>query len=301
MKSIPFVLERAEATRNAQSEIATAWVWPEKTVLQWDADIADLKARQLAELQARVALQSQNELWDSALDEIAANTRKVVRLAKTRHRNDPVKLQMFSGITVSTSSRDRIYNSGRELSEVWNSVDALWEPLTGLTAGGFGSALGNADGQKTFSQRKYTLWRRRAIELEVKALALDELNVAWYSDAITRFAEGTVEGDLIRSTVPTTTQSAEPVGQAVISHLMAVDGTIHFDCLADHATRFTYLHRLPGATEYEVLLADTDETSVTLEDQPPGEHSFKAFGSNSQGDGPESTPASVTVAAALAA
>ena len=82
---------------------------------------------------------------------------------------------------------------------------------------------------------------------------------------------------------------------------MAADGTIHFDCTADHASRYTYLHRPPGATEYEVLLADTEETSVTLEDQPSGEHFFKAFGSNAQGDGPESAPANVLVAAAQAA
>ena len=71
--------------------------------------------------------------------------------------------------------------------------------------------------------------------------------------------------------------------------------------IAEHATRFTVLHRLPGSSQYLVLVADNPENSITLEDQPPGEHFFKAFGTNSQGNGAESVPASVTVAAALAA
>lgn len=58
MKSIPFVLDRAAATRNARAEIATQWVWPEKILIQWDSDIAALKYAQLAELDARVTFQN---------------------------------------------------------------------------------------------------------------------------------------------------------------------------------------------------------------------------------------------------
>ena len=104
-----------------------------------------------------------------------------------------------------------------------------------------------------------------------------------------------------RSTVPTTSDPVEPVGQAVISGIISDGGTIHFDIAAEHATRFTVLHRLPGSSQYTGLVADSPENSVTLDDQPPGEHFFKAFGTNSQGNGIESVRASVTVAATLAA
>jgi len=124
--------------------------------------------------------------------------------------------------------------------------------------------------------------------LMARAEALYDDCVAWYSDATTRFREGTPQGDLVRSTVPTTTSPTDAVGQAVISHVMVTGGTIHFDCAASHATQFTYLHKAPGSMQFVVLLADTAETSVTLQGQPNGEHRFKAIGSNSQGTGPES-------------
>lgn len=302
MKSIAFVLERAQASRNAQAEFASQWVWPEKTVIQWDTDIAALKAAQIAELQARVAYQNNTEQWDALLAEVETTCRKVVRLAKTRFRNDSVKFAMFAELTITKSSRDRIYNTAREILEVWDNVDGTWEPIPGIVMGGLGSMLGNSDAKKTVNQRLYTTWRRKALEQDAKARNLDELNVAWYSDATTRFSEGTMEGDLIRSTVPTTTEPVEAVGQAVISHLIVNNGTIHFDWTAPHASRYTVLHRTPGTPEYVVLHGDTTETSITLENQSPGVHWFKAFGVNSQGDGPESVPVSIEVpAAAIAA
>ena len=60
------------------------------------------------------------------------------------------------------------------------------------------------------------------------------------------------------------------------------------------------LHRLPGTSQYVVLVADSLESSVTLDDQPPGVHWFKAFGTNSQGNGEKSIPVSVEVSAAAA-
>lgn len=301
MKSIPFVLDRAAASRNAQAEIATQWVWQEKSLIQWDADIAALKNAQLAELDARVSFQNNTEEWDVLLGQIEGNVRKILRLAKTHFRNDPVKSAMFEGFSPVRGGRDRIYNFGREVLEVWDNTDSAWNPYPGIDVGGLGSMLSNADGKKIINQRLRTTWRRKVLEMDVKAQILDEANVVWYSEATTRFPEGTWEGDLIRSTVPTTSDPVEPVGQAVISGIIADAGTIHFDVASEHATRFTILHRLPGTSQYVVLVADSLESSVTLDDQPPGEHLFKAFGTNSQGNGEESAPASVTVAAALAA
>src|SRR5688572_6635568 len=45
MISIDFTRNRAQPTRDVQASLAlapTTWVWPEKTVVQWDNDIAAL-------------------------------------------------------------------------------------------------------------------------------------------------------------------------------------------------------------------------------------------------------------------
>jgi hypothetical protein len=76
-----------------------------------------------------------------------------------------------------------------------------------------------------------------------------------------------------------------------------VSGTdVHFDVTAAHATRFTYLHQPPGSPVFVVALADSEQTSLTLHGLAPGQHGFKAFGSNSDGRGPDSAVTLVTVA-----
>ena len=130
-----------------------------------------------------------------------------------------------------------------------------------------------------------------------KARAVDADSVAWYAAATRKFPAGTVEGDMLRSTVPTTSRPESPVGQAVISNVMVSGTDIHFDCAAPHATRFTYLHQTPGASGFVVVVAETPEASLTLHGQIAGLHKFKALGRNSRGTGPESAVAEVTVAA----
>jgi hypothetical protein len=139
-----------------------------------------------------------------------------------------------------------------------------------------------------------------ALNAKLRAVNQDCLN--WYKDVTRHFPDGTTAGDMIRSTVPTTTRPEEPVGQAVISNLMAsADGTIHFDVAADHGTKFTYLHKAPGQAAFVVVVTDSPESHLTLHNQAPGVHEFKAIGRNSRGEGPESAVAQVTVAQQQAA
>jgi hypothetical protein len=97
------------------------------------------------------------------------------------------------------------------------------------------------------------------------------------------------------------TRTETPVGQAVISDLEISAGTIHFRVSAPGATRYTYLHEAPGVAAFVVVLADSPEASFALPAQPVGLHRFKVIGSNSQGNGPESAVAEVTVAQSQAA
>ena len=301
MKSLPFVKQRALATRNAQASVASLWIWPEKTVKQWDNALGELDSFIAVERTASVNLQEQAAGWDVALQEIERTSRDVLRLGKTRNRRDPAKLAVLKATKLRFGSRENIQQTGFNVLEVWNKIDPGWEPLPGTKAAAFQSLLEDSDAQKKSYAQKFTGWREAATDLMARAETLDDDCVAWYSDATVRFREGTPEGDMIRSTVPTTTVPTGTVGQAVISHLLVTGSTIHFDCDAPHATQFTYLHKAPGSAQYVVLLADTPEKSMTLFGQPAGEHRFKALGSNSQGVGPESQEAIATLAASQAA
>jgi hypothetical protein len=131
--------------------------------------------------------------------------------------------------------------------------------------------------------------------------ALHNDNVTWYAAATRQFPKGRPFGEMIRATVPVTTDATEQVGQAVIKNLLVAGGTVRFDVEAAHAATFTCLQKRLGETVWSVLPANTPEASVTPGRLAPGEHRFKAFGANAQGIGPESAEAVATIAPANAA
>ena len=57
MKSLPFVKDRALASRNAQASVAAQWVWPEKNVAEWDSALTELETLGAVERTASVDLQ----------------------------------------------------------------------------------------------------------------------------------------------------------------------------------------------------------------------------------------------------
>ena len=301
IRSLLFVETRATASKAAQEIVASLWVWDEKPVAEWIADLAELDTLDVAEVTKRAELRSAAAAWDDTLSQVKQIIRDVVRLGRIRFRKQPTKLHQFEVLKTNGKSRQAIYDQGRALEKAWLETDAAWEPLEDLTAGSLGSLLAAALAQSEAHVDMKAQWRTAAAELYSKACALDEDNVAWYVEATTRFAVGTTMGDMIRSTVPTTYNPPPDVGQAVLSHLMVQDNAVHFDCDAPHATRFTYLYQAPGSPVFAVVTALTKEKSFTLGNLVPGVHRFKAFGRNSGGEGEESAVLEVTIAQEQAA
>ena len=301
IRSVLFVDTRATATKSAQDIVKAIWAWEEKTVPQWIADLADFDVLDVAETTKRAELRSAAAAWDGTLTSIKQITLDVVRLGRTRFRKQPAKLKHFEVLKTNARSRQDVYDQGRELEKAWLQTDAAWEPLDDVTTAVLGSTLAAAMALADTHVTKKAQWRTAAADLYNKARELDEDNVAWYTAATTRFPAGTTQGDMIRSTVPTTYNPPSPVGQSVLSHLMVQNNSIHFDCDAPHATKFTYLYKAPDSPVFVVVTALTKDRSLTMENLGPGVHRFKAFGRNSGGEGPESEVLEVTLAQAQAA
>jgi hypothetical protein len=301
MLSIDFVKTRAQATRDAQANIAATWTWSQKTVAQWDADTTALNQLIADESDKRIQWRNAAELWQSDIDKIQEITRKVKSLGSVQFRNNAVIMTLLDSLRTDATSRADIYDQGLAARDVWDEADDAWQITPTETLAAFSAVLeSNLARQKAHSPA-YAAWRRAAAALNNKAEAVDRDNVAWFTEATRRFPFGTTDGDLIRSTVPTTSRAEQPVGQAVISNLLVSGGAIHFDCSAPQATRYTYLHQQPASPAFVVALADSPETSFNLQGQPAGVHRFKVFGSNSRGQGAESDVVQVTVAASAAA
>ena len=221
--------------------------------------------------------------------------------SRVHFRNDPVRLHLWE--SVSTDARDRagVYEQGLAARDAWQETDPAWTLSATDTLAAFSALLTGCLTKQAAHSAKFTAWRRASAVLMNKARQVDEDCIAWYAEATRRFPEGTTEGDLIRSAVPTTSRAEPPVSQAVISNLVVNAGTIHFDVSAESATRFTYLHQSPGSGAFVVVSADVPEANLTLTNQSNGVHRFKAFGSNSAGSGAESAVAEATVSVSAAA
>ncbi len=301
MKSVLFVVTRALATRNVQAALAALWIWIEKTVQGWDDALAAIAQKENALSAALVAMRSQAQVLDGSLEEVTRISRDVVRLGKSRFRNEAEKAALYHSVRLEFDGRPLTQKTGRSVYEVWAKTDAAWVPLPDLTLSVLGSLLAAAEAQEAVLSQKRTAWRAAGIAVMTAAAALDRDNVAWYNDATVRFPADTEQGQLIRSMVPTTTTAQPAVGQAVIENLMVAGRELHFDVSAAHATSYTYYQLAPGASEWVAVLSNVPQTSLTLHDQPVGEHRFKAVGHSSRGSGAASAEAVVTVAEAAVA
>lgn len=304
MISIDFTRTRAQATRDTQASLAappTSWTWSEKSVEQWDKDLEALDDLKIDESARRTQWRNAAELWQADIDGIQRFSRDVARKGNFRFRNDPVKVQLFQALVTDATSRSGVYEQGLAARDAWKEVDPAWQLSKQDTLAAFSSLLKASLAKQSAESAKFTAWRWASAALMNKAVLVDVDNVAWYAEATRKFPGGTTEGDSIRSAVPTTSRAEPEVGQAVISNLVSSGRTIHFDVAAPGATRFTYLQQAPGSPAFVVALADSPQSSFTLQGQPNGLHRFKVVGSNSGNSGPESTVAEVTVSVAAAA
>ena len=304
MISIAFAKTRAAATRDAQVLLTAApinWTWHEKTALQWTTDLTVLTQLQTDEGLKRTEWRLAAETWEGDLIEIQRITREVARKGAFHFRHDAVKVRVFAALRTDGKNRQDIHDQGRAARDAWQTADAAWTFSEDVTVGSLSSLLATAQVREGTHGTKLAVWRNVAAGVMEKARSLNEESVAWYADATAQLGPDTAPGMMIRTTVPTTSRPAQPVQQAVISNLMVSGKDIHFDCAAPHATRFTYLQQTPGSPAYVVVAAESEEAHLTLHDQVPGLHRFKAFGSNAESQGPESAVTEVTVAAAAVA
>jgi hypothetical protein len=295
MISIVFVKERAQATRDAQAQVAAQWLWPERTLAQWDADITGLGTLEAAEAAASAAATAEGATLDGELADVETLCRTVVQVGRAHFRGDEVKGALFQSVRVDASGRQALLSSAQEVHAAWEEADAAWSPWAGVTLAVLGSALAAADAKLRAYSLLRTAWRSAAKQVLVAARALDRRCVAWYAQAIKRFPADTAEGLMIRAAVPTTWRPPPPVGQAEIVNPMASGSDVHLDAHAENATRYTFLQQSPGSPGFVVVLADSRDGHLTLHNQVPGVHRFKAVGRNSGGEGPESAIVEITV------
>lgn len=198
-ESLDFVLQRAQGTRAAQAAILLVWVWEEKTLPQWDSSIAAFVLQMEGVEDADADTLGKRGDLDAAIEALRSLTRRCLNIAKNKFRNTPAKLEVLANLHVEAGSRSGKIQESLEWESAWEEVDAAWVPLASFKT----QRLATQTLLESFTNVQASA-RSEATKL---AQLKDQLSAdcrAWYEAATNVFLEGTPEGDMIRSTVPTT-------------------------------------------------------------------------------------------------
>lgn len=219
--SVDFVRERAEKTRAVQATLATggsAWIWPKKTMVQWDADLLQLDgaaAGTLAQLagEKEAVYRGLRGSLETRTGTIHTKTLQAVGVMRARALDDPELRPGVDELSARGDSVRAIEEEGEELLAVWKEdFGTAFVPAPGLTYTAFMALFIGAAGPPVVLSLRMLKTDYKASRAAARAAAgryntvinrLWDECVAWYAEVTAVFPAGTDEGDLIRSEVPT--------------------------------------------------------------------------------------------------
>ncbi len=230
--SIEFVIERANKTRAAQATLSAApeaWVWPEKTLAQWDADLLQTDGGTLGTLaynanRDHVAFENAHGLLDERYGTMKARTKQAVLIMRGKAARNAALAPAVDELTAKASSWRGIEDEAEDCLAVWTTTfgGAAYTPAPGNTHAGFkvlfdGDAaavppVASLRALKTPHREKLAVARVSTGLFNALVSRLENECVQWYADATAIFLEGTPLGDMIRNTVPTSNNYNPPTG-----------------------------------------------------------------------------------------
>jgi hypothetical protein len=231
--SIDFLKDRVDKTRSVQTQIAATWLWPLKTVAQWEADgtaldktVEDSLANVATE--AHTTAEASRGALDTRLNSIHVQTVAVVGVMRVRAQRQPEIRHVVDELSARADSRDGIEKEGTALLSAWKLEfgGAAFVPAPGVTYDAFRelfyghaadpaatppvAAMPSLRELKEDYSDKVTVDRREAGALNARLGIVERDCQDWYAEATKVFVAGTEIGDLIRSQVPTTADYNPP-------------------------------------------------------------------------------------------
>lgn len=206
------VICRALTTRHAQEDVQSSWIWNEKSLEQWDNEIVDIqRAREVCSA-AKFNRNSTRAALDAKLGDMHRRTMQFLAMAKFHFRHDPSILEALSGLTACGMGRRAIAQEALDVETAWQKADPDWAATEVNTLASFQVLREQCTELESSFLASYSAWRTQSEILNQKAEALNEANIAWYAAATRIFPAGTVEGDMIRRSIPTLYSPPVPAG-----------------------------------------------------------------------------------------
>jgi len=216
-----FSIGRATSTISAAKQVAAKWTWPEKTPAEMQTQLETITGNntvsppvvgqeEIAD-QAHRAYDRAHGTWLTQLRDLHDRTVQGLNMAKNKFRNDPGSLAVLRGLHASSNTPEKVLADALAWESAWNQLAPTWNPTPANTLAAFKTLRKQcAEDLQTALKDAESANREEAAKLEQMCSDLEDVNVAWYSDATRIFSIGTPEGDMIRSTVPTTYTPPQP-------------------------------------------------------------------------------------------
>ena len=302
-----FIIDRASKSTAVAVTFTALWTWEEKTPAQHDAQRVGVEAADALAATKQAAMLGARANFDNALDQYHLWTAQALGMARNKARGDAGKRATLSTLGAGSSSRTGIREEGKRWLAWWLQFDPAWVPLTGLTPAAFTAlkvqieGVDNPGGVSTpgladLYDTKHGEWRAQVETADGLALALEDINEAWYAAATLVFPAGTPQGDLIRGQVPTTyNPPTTPPGICTITEASSeASGEARLKAVCPGATRYDWERETaPGV--WEVLATGTPLSILVALGLPQGNMKFRAKGKNIIGASEWSEPAEITI------
>nr|WP_309690436.1 hypothetical protein [Armatimonas sp.] len=200
---IDAIRARVQATRDVQAVIAQEWTWQEKSVAQWDTDLAQLTQHEQAESATEQAEHDIRTQRNDAYKALERRTMQSVALLKVSARSNAAHTELLGKLPGTPKGRPQVLARAQAVSDAWKQIAPSFAPTPELTQPKLEAAIAACRTLEAQTSAGKVAWREAAESLAEFAAEQDADSKAWYALATRLFAAGTATGELIRGRIPT--------------------------------------------------------------------------------------------------
>ncbi len=319
--SIAFVIERSTKTNAAQVTVAPTWMWEAKNSSEWAADIAQTDGGVPGTLafvanRDHVLYENARGVLGARFADMKARTKQVVLLMRGRALRDPRLAPAVDELSAKGNTWVTIESEAEDCLAVWTTTfgGAAYVPVATNTYAQFKTLFEGAPAApgipaipalralKTPYNEALAVARVSVGRYNALISRMEDHCVQWYGDATAIFLEGTPEGDMIRSTVPTSSDynpatggaNAPGLGKPTVTAAVAA-GSISLTIVATGTTLFNVYEKAPAAADYMPVATGVASGWSKALTAGSGEWLYKVAGTLLGVEGPMSDPVSQTV------